>query len=189
MSIRAIVPRIVSETPLRAPIRAVCFDWGGTLMSEAGPEDLPMSEWREVSAICGARECLDALRGFAPLCVATNATISRRPMIERALERVGLHDYFAGIFCYTELGYRKSERGFWRVVETELGVPLSCIAMVGDSLEQDVCAPRRLGVQAVWFNERETNTRTGTEVPRSSPLEVPEVSSLVEFAALVRGAR
>ena len=29
-------------------IRAVCFDWGGTLMSEAGPEDIPMCDWPEV---------------------------------------------------------------------------------------------------------------------------------------------
>lgn len=167
--------------PLRAPIRAVCFDWGGTLMSEAGPEEFPMSEWPEVSAMPGARECLEALHGVAPLCVATNATVSRRPMIERALERVGLRAYFADIFCYTELGYRKSEPAFWRVVESTLQVPLAHIAMVGDSLEHDVLAPRKFGVQTVWFNG------SGAHTPADAG--VTEVRSLIEFAELVRGAR
>ncbi|MBS0326914.1 MAG: HAD family hydrolase [Proteobacteria bacterium] len=150
-------------------------------MSEAGPMDLPMSEWPKVSAFTGARECLDAPHGFASLCIATNATISRRPMIERALERVGLRGYFAQVFCYTELGYRKNEPGFWRAVESGLCVPLAEIAMIGDSLEQDVLAPRRFGVQTVWFNER------GASVP--ADLQAPEVRSLAEFAAFVRGAR
>lgn len=165
---------------LRAPIDAVCFDWGGTLMSEAGPEELPMGMWPEVSAIPGARECLAALHGFAPLCIATNATVSRRPMIERALARVGLCDYIAGIFCYTELGHRKSEPGFWRAVESALQVPLARIAMIGDSLEHDVLAPRMFGVQAVWFNEGGARTQADAGVP--------EVRSLVEYAELVRPA-
>ncbi|HEX7327397.1 MAG TPA: HAD family hydrolase [Casimicrobiaceae bacterium] len=166
--------------PLRAPIDAVCFDWGGTLMSEAGPEALPMGMWPEVSAISGARECLATLYGLAPLCIATNATVSRRPMIERALARVGLRDYIATIFCYTELGYRKSQPEFWRVVESALQVPLARIAMVGDSLEHDALAPRTFGVQAVWFNEG------GLRTPANAG--VPEVRSLVEFAELVRRA-
>ena len=165
---------------LRAPIDAVCFDWGGTLMSETGPEELPMGLWLEVSAIPGARECLAALYGSAPLCIATNATVSRRPMIERALARVGLGQYIARIFCYTELGYRKSEPGFWRAVESALQVPVARIAMVGDSLEHDVLAPRTFGVQAVWFNEGGARTQADAAVA--------EVRSLAEFAELVRRA-
>ncbi|MEO7743381.1 MAG: hypothetical protein ABIR98_10620 [Usitatibacter sp.] len=31
------------------------FDWGGTLMSEEGPLDLPMALWPEVRTSSGAR--------------------------------------------------------------------------------------------------------------------------------------
>ena len=91
---------------LAGPIRLVCFDWGGTLMSEAGPEDTPMGRWPQVHAVPGAATCLAELAGRVPLCVATNASVSGRASIERALDRVGFLGHFADIFCYTELGVR-----------------------------------------------------------------------------------
>jgi len=170
------------KTPLQlvAPLRAVCFDWGGTLMSEAGPEDTPMGRWPQVAVVPGAVACLAQLAGKLPLCVATNASVSGRAMIERALERVGLLGYFSEIFCYTELGVRKSEPGFWQAVQQRLDVPLDTLAMVGDSLEQDCLAPRRFGVQGVWFDP------LGQPVPPG--LDVPRVQHLVDFAGAVLAA-
>ncbi len=165
---------------LRAPVRAVCFDWGGTLMSEQGPDDRPMALWPEVAVISGATECLEALRGRAPLCIATNATVSHRDMIERALERVSLREHFSEIFCFTELGVRKDQPEFWKIVRERLGVPPDRIVMVGDSLEQDVLAPLRFGLQAVWFNERAAQPRPAAPVLTVTRLE--------EFVALVEDA-
>ncbi|MFT3820602.1 MAG: HAD family hydrolase [Rubrivivax sp.] len=138
--------------PLRA-VRAVCFDWGGTLMSEhGGPDEMPMGLWPRVEVIEGAAEALSLLDGKLPLAVATNASVSTRPMIELALRRAGLEAYFQQIFCHTELGCRKEQHEFWLAVERGLGVPLEHVAMVGDSYEQDALFPRRFGVQSVWFN-------------------------------------
>ena len=159
------------------PIQAVCFDWGGTLMSEAGPADLPMALWPEVSAIEGAHACLEALSGFR-LAIATNASVSSRPMIERALARVGLERWFRDIFCFTELGCRKSELAFWQTVSRSLGVPLEAIAMIGDSLDQDVVAPASFGVFAVWFN-------AGGRAPAPPGTGVPVVTGLTQFPPLV----
>lgn len=166
---------------LTGPVRAVCFDWGGTLMSEAGPEDTPMGRWPQVTAVPGAGACLAALAGGPPLCIATNASVSGRAMIERALDRVGLLGYFSHIFCYTEIGARKSEAAFWHVVRDRLGVPLEAVAMVGDSLENDCLAPRRFGVQGVWFD------RLGQGGGRIAA-DVPRVQHLVDFAGAVRAA-
>jgi FMN phosphatase YigB (HAD superfamily) len=160
--------------PLRE-IRAVCFDWGGTLMSERGPEDISMGLWPKIEVIAGAPEALEILHGKLPLAVATNASVSRRPMIELALRRAGLESYFEHIFCYTDLGYRKDEPEFWSAVQSTLGIPLTNIAMVGDSYEQDAVAPRRFGVQGVWFNPG--------EAPSPERLGVPTVSSLPTFSA------
>lgn len=163
-----------------AHIRAICFDWGGTLMSEAGPDDTPMALWPEVSVIAGASECLAELHGLVPLAIATNAAVSDRPMIERALDRVGLLSYFSEIFCFTELGWRKNQVEFWHAVERKLGVPLANIAMIGDSIEHDVLAPASFGVNSVWLNEG------GRHPAPSTP--VPTVTDLRQFAAMVRGA-
>lgn len=173
-------PRLPGEGRERR-FGAVCFDWGGTLMSEAGPQDRPMASWPEVKMIDGAAEALAALSGKYRLCIATNASISRRPMIERALERVGLRGYFSELFCFTEIGHRKDEPEFWQTVSRTLALPLDRIAMVGDSIEQDVLAPRRFGVATVWFNE------AGRHPAPAEPLRqvtwLPEFSRWVDTAA------
>lgn len=133
--------------------RFVLFDWGGTLMSEEGPLDIPMALWPEVRAIEGARETLAALVPGHRLGIATNATASNRAMIERALARVSLREYITDIFCYTEIGARKDSAAFWAHVLDSLGARPDEVAMVGDTLEQDVFGPRRQGVFTVWFNE------------------------------------
>jgi HAD superfamily hydrolase (TIGR01549 family) len=134
--------------------------------------------WPEVAIIPGAAECLAELAGKVPLAVATNASVSTRPLIERALSRVGFDRYFEHIFCYTELGFRKSQPEFWRVVSAVLGVRADQVAMVGDSYAQDAALPRQFGVQGVWFNP--SRASVGMYGP------VPEVTSLSQFSAWVK---
>lgn len=133
--------------------RWVLFDWGGTLMSEDGPLDIPMALWPEVRAIEGARETLAALAKGHRIGVATNASISPRSMIELALGRVGLRDLVTEVFCYSDIGARKESDEFWRTVLDRLGVEPEQVVMIGDSPEQDVIAPRRFGIASIWFNE------------------------------------
>ena len=169
-----------NEIELSAPIRAVCFDWGGTLMVDDGPAGVPMSLWPEVAAVPGARECLAVLHGRVPLCIATNAAQSSRTMIEAALDRVGLLRSLSGIFCFNEIGSKKDRPEFWSAVQERLDVPLERIVMVGDSLGHDVLAPRRFGLQAVWFNR-------GGAAPRPAD-PVPIVTDLEQFSTLVAAA-
>jgi FMN phosphatase YigB (HAD superfamily) len=160
------------------PVRAVCFDWGGTLMVDDGPEGVPMYQWDAVTVVPGASACLAALDGLVPLCIATNAGQSDRTMIERALERVDLLRYIGRIFCYTEIGCTKDRPEFWRAVANDLGLSPAEIVMVGDAYEHDVEAPRRAGVQAVWFNE-------GGRQPAPVPA-VPTVTDLVQLVGMIR---
>jgi FMN phosphatase YigB (HAD superfamily) len=161
-------------------IRVACFDWGGTLMSEEGPQECSMADWPEVQVIPSAAECLESLTGKVTLAIATNASISKLNDIRRALRRVGFDGYFEHIFCFTELGLKKDQAEFWQSVTATLGLPLHQVAMVGDSLEQDAVAPRRFGVQGVWFNPSHSAMAKG--------VEVPVVSDLKEFARWVRNA-
>jgi FMN phosphatase YigB (HAD superfamily) len=156
--------------------RWALFDWGGTLMSEEGPLDLPMALWPEVAAIDGAHETLATLSRRYRIGVATNASVSRRNMIEVALGRVGLRDYVSEIFCYTEIGERKDSDEFWRAALERLGAEPDDVAMVGDSLDQDVLAPRRFGIYSVWFDPSGRG---------AAPAGVPSVTRLADAVALL----
>jgi len=160
-------------------MRWVLFDWGGTLMSEDGPLDIPMALWPEVHAIAGARETVEALvKGGRRVALATNASVSPRSMIEVALGRVGLRDPVSEIFCYNEIGARKDSDEFWRAVLERLGADPVEVAMIGDSVEQDVVAPRRFGINAIWFNE------DGRQP--ADPRGVPMIRRLPQALALIR---
>lgn len=127
------------------------FDWGGTLMSEDGPVDVPMALWPEVHAVEGARATLEALAPRYRIGVATNASVSPRNLIEVALGRVGLRDLVDDVFCYTDIGARKDEDAFWRSVMERCATDPGDVVMVGDSYEQDVVGPRGFGLHAVLF--------------------------------------
>jgi FMN phosphatase YigB (HAD superfamily) len=160
------------------PFQAVLFDWGGTLMSEDGPLDVSMGLWPEVRAIEGAEETLAALAVDHRLAIATNATVSRRDMIERALERVSLLRYITDVFCFTEIGARKESPAFWSHVLASLHLEPRDVAMVGDTFEPDVLAPRRAGIFSVWFNEGGRNPLDAQDIPT--------IHDLPELVALVR---
>ena len=160
-------------------MRWVLFDWGGTLMSEDGPLDIPMALWPEVHAIAGARETLEALvKGGHRVALVTNASVSPRNMIEVALGRVGLREPVSEIFCYSDIGARKDSDEFWRAVLERLDTDPAEVAMIGDSVEQDVVAPRRFGINAIWFNE------DGRQPP--DPRGVPMIRRLPQALALIR---
>ncbi|MGA2604327.1 MAG: HAD-IA family hydrolase [Verrucomicrobiia bacterium] len=162
---------------MNTKLQFVLFDWGDTLMSEAGPLDIPMADWPEVRTIDGAREVLAQLSKSYRIAVATNAAVSRKRDIVRALERVGLNAFITEIFCYTELGHKKDEPEFWEAVLARLGAHRSELVMIGDSLEQDVLGPMCVGIRAIWFNwKRESCT---------VPVSIQSVRSLREVPAVI----
>jgi putative hydrolase of the HAD superfamily len=149
-------------------------------MSEVGPQDTSMANWPSIEVLPGALDCLSSLHGQYDLCIATNASISHRKDILRALRRGGLAHFFREIFCFMDLGYKKNQAEFWQVVQSTLGVSADRVAMVGDSLEYDAIAPRSFGVQSVWFNP-------GGASPYPAG-QFPVVGQLQQFAKLVANA-
>lgn len=144
-------------------------------MAEDGPQDRAMALWPQVEVVPGAHATLAALGAHWPLHIATNASVSTRPLIAGALQRAGLLQHFQHIFCFTEIGARKDQAAFWQTVQATTGVPLHATAMVGDSLEQDVLGPARFGVRTVWFN-------AGGARPAPTP-PVDQVRALAELPA------
>jgi FMN phosphatase YigB (HAD superfamily) len=159
------------------PLAWVLFDWGGTLMSEDGPTDAPMAEWPEVRATDGAAAVLAELSRHHRIAIASNAAGSDHVSIRRALARVGLDDFVAEIFCFRDLGLKKSDGRFWDVVAARLSVPRAQLLMVGDDLEQDVLAPRAAGIAAVWLNWKRT--------PTPARVVVPTIEKLADLPPLI----
>ncbi|WP_222846845.1 HAD hydrolase-like protein [Chitinolyticbacter meiyuanensis] len=69
---------------------------------------------------------------------------------------------------------RKADGRFWASVSASLRVPAERLMMVGDPLEQDVLAPRRNGLAAIWFNPSAAPVPPGvtsvTALPQLLPL-------------------
>ena len=110
--------------------------------------------------------------------VATNAMVSDRPMIERALARAQLAAFLSEVFCYRDLGVKKADPAFWDAVIARAGVRREELIMVGDDLEQDVLAPRRCGIAAIWFNWKQAPGHPGPDVPI--------IHRLADLPALIR---
>src|SRR4051812_14743303 len=147
------------------------FDWGDTLMSEDGPGDVPMADWAEVRLMPAAATVLAELAARYDVAVATNATVSDHVAIARALQRGGLDRFVRDIFCFRDLGFKKSDPRFWDAVVARLGVPRAALLMIGDNLESDVLAPRRAGIAAVWLNWRCAPLPAGVDVPAIERLD------------------
>ncbi len=176
-------------------MRAVLFDWGGTLMREFPEYPGPMADWPRVEAIPGAREALEALHGRFALAVATNAGASDEILVRKALARVGLDRYVSAVVTARDLGTTKPDPAFFHAVLERIGCSASEAAMVGDRYGTDIVGAKGAGLRAVWFNPRggrpplshpvhDAEVRTLPELPRV--LEGPFLPDLVETLALLR---
>jgi FMN phosphatase YigB (HAD superfamily) len=140
----------------RFPI--ILFDWGDTVMVDDPAQTAPMVAWPEVRAVPGIERVLAYLQASGRrLVLATSADVSTVTQIRGALARVGLDTFFERIYCYENTRLPKGE-AFYRHLLADLQLEPSAALMVGDHLEKDVLTPNRLGMYAVWFNERSNET-------------------------------
>lgn len=131
-------------------VRAVLFDWGGTLMVDDPDCELLMVDRPVVAAVPGAHAALARVRARgARVVVATGATGSDERQIRQALARVGLAAYVDDVFCFANTGVAKGP-DFYRLILDRLGLDASEALMVGDSLADDVRAAADAGVRAIW---------------------------------------
>jgi HAD superfamily hydrolase (TIGR01509 family) len=134
-------------------IEALLIDWGGTLMTDLpGHDDLPMAEWPRVEMVPHADEALSRLKERLPVYVASNTDLSDGPLVLAALERVGLANLVEGVFASLDLGVAKPEAAFFDIALDTLGLLANQAVMVGDTYENDVAGPKRVGLWTVWYN-------------------------------------
>lgn len=98
----------------------------------------------------GTREGLTALRqaGIRLALVTNGATAVQRAKIER----FDLAGYFDHIQIEGEFGLGKPEPAVYRHLLTHFAAEPGDVWMIGDNLEWEVAAPRRLGITGIWFD-------------------------------------
>ena len=161
-------------------IEAVLMDWGETLMADLpGNEDLPMADWPRVAMVPHADEALAAVKAARPVYVATNTDLSGGPLVLAALARVGLAELVDGVFSSVDLGVAKPADAFFDAVLDTLGLLPNQAVMVGDTYENDVAAPKGVGLWTIWYNPGRA------ACPVSEPRHDVEIADLRELLGLL----
>ncbi len=160
-------------------IKAILFDWGDTVMRVLGYEG-PMASWPRVEAVAGIEQALLVLRERYRLALATNAADSGCELVQAALQRVGLSQYFSVIVTARELGARKPEHEFYEAVLRQVGCRPDEAVMVGDDYQADIGGAHAAGLRTVWFNPG------SAACPVSHPVHNGQVRAMAELPVVVR---
>jgi putative hydrolase of the HAD superfamily len=131
--------------------------------------------WRVPPDVPGALAALRA-RGLR-LAVVSNFDRRLPPL----LSALGLRDALDAVIHSTAVGAAKPDPAIFRAAATALGVPLTGIVHVGDSLEADVAGARAAGAHAVLLARQ---SRRRPRVPR----DVPTIRTLAALPAMLAHA-
>lgn len=82
-----------------------------------------------------------------------------RPEGQRAkLQALAIENLFDEIIVTDELGgpvCRKPNEAAFRLMQQAMGVPFEKMVYVGDNAKKDFIAPEKLGMQTIWFRNRD----------------------------------
>jgi HAD superfamily hydrolase (TIGR01662 family) len=132
-------------------IKALVFDWGGTVMADLGYEG-PMYLWPDVRLVPGILKAIEKLSENYILCIATNAGLSDTPAMIRALERVKVQQYFKFYFSSKELKVKKPDPRFFEKICKKMGLPPQDCIMIGNDYLKDICGAKEVGMRTIFYN-------------------------------------
>ncbi len=132
-------------------IKAILFDWGGTLMREFPEYYQENADWSRVETMPGVSEVLTALSKDYDLYVASNWSGRFAERLPIALEQVNIKKFFKEIFTAKSLGVLKPEPRFYKEILKRIEADPQEVVMVGDDLHNDVIAAKQAGLFAVMY--------------------------------------
>jgi putative hydrolase of the HAD superfamily len=109
----------------------------------------------------GAVETLQWFRSSG--CRTALLTNGAGPAQRRKIERFALEQWFDAICVEGELGFGKPDERIYTHALARLAVAPSNAWMVGDNLTWDIAPAQRLGLRAIWIDQR------GNGLPDSAP--------------------
>ncbi|MCD6530466.1 HAD family hydrolase [Candidatus Bathyarchaeota archaeon] len=131
-----------------------------------------------------AKPVLDSLKKKYPLILCSDTTGVAREVIRK----FNLSTYFSAIFLSCEIGFLKSEEGFWRTCLSRIGCSNpKDLFVVGDSPATDVYWPRRLGLHTILIETAIFSVDSWVEQPKGLLDEEPEyrINSLNEVLEIL----
>ncbi|WP_292486241.1 HAD family hydrolase [Methanohalobium sp.] len=97
-------------------------------------------------------ESLELLEIFEdyPKCIVSNA---QRVFSELELKYLGLHKYFDFVIFSSDFGYKKPDERLFKIAQKRLDINPEEILSIGDTTENDVEPPQKLGMRGVHIEE------------------------------------
>ena len=136
-------------------IKAVVFDLGDTLVSQATGDSFPF-----------AVEVLDWLKGRYKLALITNVmSTTPREKINSILRDAGLEGFFDVIVVSSEYGFSKPDPRIFEIAFNELGVRAEEAVMIGNTISTDIFGANRVGMKTILFQPQEAYQRSEWETP------------------------
>lgn len=154
----------VGRLDLRAATRHIVEQALGGLGLDPAHARAIAEEYRDrrdalLAPLPGALEALATFRRQGiRLALITNG--AERPQRAK-IERFGLASYFECIVVEEAFGVGKPDERVYRHALSELRAPPQDAWMVGDNLEWDVAAPKRLGLKGVWIDVKQRGLPLG----------------------------
>ncbi|MFP4655334.1 MAG: HAD family hydrolase [Methanohalobium sp.] len=85
-----------------------------------------------------------------PKCIVSNA---QRVFSEMELKYLGLHKYFDFVIFSSDYGYKKPDQRLFEIAQKRLGLKAEEILSIGDTVENDVEPPKKLGMRGMHIED------------------------------------
>jgi putative hydrolase of the HAD superfamily len=140
---------------LRASFTSICDEFNIQCTEEQYEQLIGMwnKSWMLSQPYEEIMEELSNLKQKYQLILVSNTDCFSLPKV---LEKYELEKYFTNVFLSCDLGMIKSDPRFFKKVLNELNLNINECVMVGDSIQSDIIAAKRLGIKAVLVDRRNT---------------------------------
>lgn len=154
------------------------------------PETTVLSRWvnrfgeliaQAAEMVDGADEVVEELARHARLAIVSN--YPHAPVVYGTLARLGLRPHFRAIVVSSELGWLKPHPELYRTALARIGARAEETVFVGDDLDNDVRAPKALGLRTAWFT-----TDPSTQPPEAD-VTLSDLRQLTAWCNLPSGGR
>jgi 2-haloalkanoic acid dehalogenase type II len=160
-------------------IRAVLFDFGGTLVQPVSDEEIPLDRLA-LKRYPDSVPVLEALKraGYA-LAIVSNTTRSGEAQLTLALRNAGIPALFEAIVTSFDVGREKPDPAMFTGALERLGCAPSEAVMVGDDPVKDIHGASSLGIVTI-------HVRRAPDPLRRDAAPTFLVLSLLEIPALIK---
>jgi HAD superfamily hydrolase (TIGR01509 family) len=152
------------------------------------PEAAVLSRWakrlgelvaQDAEMIAGADDVVRELTRHAQLAIVSN--YPHAPVVYTTLERLGLRHHFSAVVVSSEVGWLKPHPVLYRTALSRVGARAEDALFVGDDLDNDVRAPKALGLRTAWF------TTEPTAQPPEANIKISDLRQLTSWCKLSSG--